>query len=298
MRQSMTDTKKRLAGSGLSRVAAPAPRKREIAALPGKRRQRQVVAPKPGAANSTADRAIDILLLFSEDRPIWSTTEIAEHFDMPRTTTYRYISSLRSYALIVEDESGGYRLGPKIFPLARVAKASTSIMAVAAPHLLELNRTFGEAVTLYERIGHESIALDRFESRHRVKMMYSRGQMLPWPGAASAKVLLAHAPPGEQEAIFRLLVPVRYTAKTVKSLKLLRLALKKIRSDGYVYSDQEREEGVRAIAAPIFSAGDGRYCVTMSGPLFRITAEKLSSMISMVRKTAQKISGDLKKTEY
>jgi DNA-binding IclR family transcriptional regulator len=294
----MTETRKRSEDGRLSRVANSAPRERKIASPPGKRRGRHVGEPKPGAANSTADRAIDILLLFSEDRPIWSTTEIAEHFGMPRTTTYRYISSLRSYALIVEDESGGYRLGPKIFPLARVAKVSTSIMAVAAPHLAELNRTFGEAVTLYERIGHESIALDRFESRHRVKMMYSRGQMLPWPGAASAKVLLAHAPPPEQEAIFRVLVPVRYTEKTIKSLKLLRLALENIRRDGYAYSDQEREEGVRAIAAPIFSASDGRYCVTMSGPLFRMTAEKLPSMISTVRKAAQKITDDLKKTEY
>jgi AraC-like DNA-binding protein len=136
-------------------------------AAPGERRQRGVAPPKAGAANSTADRAIDILLLFSEDRPVWSVAEISEHFGMPRTTTYRYISSLRSYALIVEDASGGYRLGPKIFPLARVAKAGTSIITVASLHLEELNGAFGEAVTLYERIGHESIALDRFESRHR-----------------------------------------------------------------------------------------------------------------------------------
>jgi DNA-binding IclR family transcriptional regulator len=267
-------------------------------AAPGERRQRGVAPPKAGAANSTADRAIDILLLFSEDRPVWSVAEISEHFGMPRTTTYRYISSLRSYALIVEDASGGYRLGPKIFPLARVAKAGTSIITVASLHLEELNGAFGEAVTLYERIGHESIALDRFESRHRVKMMYSRGQILPWPGAASAKVLLANAPPAEQEAIFPLLVPVRYTEKTIRSPKLLRMALKKIHDDGYAYSDQEREEGVRAIAAPIFSAGDGRYCVTMSGPLFRITTDKLPAMIAAVRSTALRITDDLKATEY
>ena len=62
-------------------------------------------------------------------------------------------------------------------------------------------------------------------------------------------MLLAHAPPDEQEAIFRLLVPVRYTAKTIKTPKLLRAALKKIVADGYAYSDQEREEGVRAVGS-------------------------------------------------
>ena len=95
---------------------------------------------KPGSVNSTADRAIDILLLFSEDRPVWTTAEIAAHFDMPRTTIYRYLGSLRSYSLIVEDNAGGYRLGPKIFPLAQAARAGTSILKVAEPFLEELNQ--------------------------------------------------------------------------------------------------------------------------------------------------------------
>jgi IclR family KDG regulon transcriptional repressor len=129
-------------------------------------------------------------------------------------------------------------------------------------------------------------------------MIYSRGQILPWPGAASSKVLLAHAPSDEQEAIFRLLVPVRYTTKTIKTPKLLRAALKKIVADGYTYSDQEREEGVRAVAAPIFSRGEGRYCVTMSGPMFRFTTEKLPSMVAAVRATAQRVTDELKAIEY
>jgi DNA-binding IclR family transcriptional regulator len=60
----------------------------------------------------------------------------------------------------------------------------------------------------------------------------------------------------------------------------------------------EREEGVRAVAAPIFSRGDGRYCVTMSGPMFRFTAEKLPAMIAAVRSTAQRITDELQTTEY
>jgi DNA-binding IclR family transcriptional regulator len=236
--------------------------------------------------------------LFSEDKPVWSTIEIAQHFGMPRSTTYRYLTSLRSYGLIVEDSNGGYRLGPRIFPLARVAKAGTSILTIAQPHLAEINRDLGEAVTLYERIGYQSIALERLESLHSVKMIYTRGQILPWPGAASAKVLLAHAPPDERDAIFRLLVPVRYTTKTIKTSKLLRAALKKIASDGYTYSDQEREEGVRAIAAPIFLSGEGRYCVTMSGPMFRFTPEKLPVMIAAVRSSAQRITDELRETDY
>ena len=263
-------------------------------------RRASVAAPGPRlrAANTTADRAIDTLLLFSDEKPNWSAAEIAARFDMPRSTVYRYLNSLRSYALIVEDADGGFQLGPRIFPLARIAKASTSILTVAAPHLGALNRQFGEAVTLYERVGHEAIALTRLESLHRVRINYIRGQLLPWPAAASSKVLLAHASRDEQRGLFRLMVPERYTEKTIRSISALRSVLGRIRREGYAYSDQERDHGIRGIAAPIFSQEEGRYCVTMSGPSFRLTDKKRPEMISSVVRTAAKISEALLQTDY
>lgn len=249
-----------------------------------------VVSSRLASANSTADRALDILLLFTLEKPVWSSVEIAEHFDMPRSTAHRYINSLRSYALLVENASGGWHLGPRLFPLARAARAATSIVTLAAPFLRSLNDAFGEAVMLYERIGHDSIVLDRNEAQHRVKLVFSRGQILPWPGAASSKVLLAFAPPSEQEDLISSLVPTRYTSHTIGSVTALRKALARIVKDGFAYSDQERDEGVRAIAAPVFERGIGRYCITMSGPLFRMTDTKIAEMTAKVVETAAGIS--------
>lgn len=253
---------------------------------------------KLGAANSTADRAIDILLVFSEERPVWSAAEIAAHFTMPRSTTYRYINSLRAYALIAEDKSGGYHLGPKIFPLARVAKASASILSISSPELRKLNDRFGEAVSLYQRVGEKIISVEHIESRHPVRITFPRGEMLPWPATASAKVLLAFANRADQEAIFRLIEPVRYTSRTITSRKALRKVLEKIRHDGYAFSDEEREEGVRAIAAPVFVRGEAKYDVTLSGLTFRLTDERLPEIISAVRSTASAISDAIESTDY
>ncbi len=249
------------------------------------------------SANSTADRALDILLLFTLEKPVWSTAEIAEYFRMPRSTAHRYISSLRAYALLVENRSGGWNLGPQLFPLARAARAATSIVTIAQPFLKDLGDAFREAVMLYERIGHDSIALDRFESQHRVKVVYSRGQILPWPGAASSKVLLAFAPPSEQAELIASLVPTRYTQHTIGSLPGLRKAMACIVKDGYAYSDQERDEGIRAIAAPVFEHEVGRYCITMSGPLFRMTDAKIPAMIAKVKATAAQITKALRLAE-
>lgn len=252
---------------------------------------------RASSANSTADRAIDILLLFSLETPVWTTAQIAEYFAMPRSTTHRYISSLRACALLVESANGGWKLGPRIFPLARAAAAGNSVIGIAAPFLRELNEAFGEAVFLYERIGLDTVALERLETTHRVKLIYSRGQILPWPGAASAKVLLAFAPPSVQRAALQYATPVQYTPRTIRSVRELRGVLKMIARDGFAYSDQERDEGIRAIAAPVFARGDGRLCITMSGPVFRMTDDKLSIMIARVRKIADAISAALQSAE-
>lgn len=249
-----------------------------------------VVSSRLASANATADRALDILLLFTLEKPVWSSAEIAEHLGMPRSTTHRYINSLRAYALLVENKDGGWHLGPRLFPLARAARAATSIVSMAAPFLRSLNDAFGEAVMLYERIGHDSIVLDRYEAQHRVKLVYSRGQILPWPGAASSKVLLAFAPASEQETLISSLVPTRYTSHTIGSVAALRKALARIAKDGYAYSDQERDEGVRAIAAPVFDHEGGRYCITMSGPLFRMTDARIPAMTRKVVETAARIT--------
>jgi len=254
--------------------------------------------PKLGAGNSTADRAIDILLLFSEERPVWSAAELAAHFAMPRSTAYRYINSLRSYALIADDKSGSYRLGPRIFPLARVAKTTTSILSVSAAELHRLNDLYGEAVSLYQRVGDQIISLEHLESHHPVRITYPRAQMLPWPATASAKVLLAFADRADQEAIFRLIEPVRYTSRTITSRKALLKVLAKIRHDGYAFSDEECEEGVRAVAAPIFVRSEAPFNVTLSGLTFRLKDERIPEIAAAVRSTAANISAAIAATDY
>ena len=146
-------------------------------------------ASKPASlANATADRAIDILLLFTEQAPVWTAQDIALHFDMPRSTTYRYLSSLRSHALIVQDSRGRYTLGPRLLHMSQVARAVHPVVAVALPHMRELLDRFKENVVLNERIGTEIIGLERLQSPQQIVLKSSRTHLLPWPATGSAKV--------------------------------------------------------------------------------------------------------------
>ena len=251
-----------------------------------------------GAANSTADRAIDIMLLFSDDKAVWSAAEIAAHFRMPRSTTYRYLNSLRSYALIVEDDRGGYCLGPRIFPLARVAKANMSILQIAAPQLRSLSEQFGEMFVIHERVGSEIIALDRTQCTHRVSVTSTRSHILPWPATGSAKVLLGFAPAAERQAIIGMLQPTAYTRRTLVDVKTLEKTLDDIVKAGYATTEEERDEGVWGVAAPIFVRHSARYCLAMAAPRFRMDKMRIAAVTSAIRNAARKITTGLAETEF
>lgn len=246
-------------------------------------------------ANTTAAKAIDLLLLFTEERPAWTAQEMAQAFGMPRSTVYRYLNSLRGHGLLVEDETGGFRLGPRIFSLARVARAGTSILRTAAPHLMELRDRYDEAVTLYERAGMDMLFLDRYDSRQRVAVTFARSQLLPWPSHSSAKLLLALAPEPERNACLALLRPVRYTSSTLPDKRALLAELEKIRREGHAVADEEYGAGVWAVAAPIYSGGEARYCLSIAMPKFRIAAKAqlARQMTSAVKEIAARISMEL-----
>ena len=239
--------------------------------------------------NAVADRALDILLSFSDDQPVLTASQLRETNGMSRSTIYRYIASLRAKGLITEDRGGGFRLGPRLFEMARIARRGNSILEVAKPVLQEMSDACGEVVQLVERVGRGTIVLEVVESRHRIGITYLRGQMLPSPAGASAKVLLAFAPEDEREELVSLVDLTPYTAKSITDPALLRAELDAVRRNGYALNDEELDEGIRAISAPIHGRTSVRYATSIVGPSFRLTDDKLPGLIAMVKEHAQRI---------
>src|SRR5437870_12505194 len=63
-------------------------------------------------------RGIEILRLFGPDRPALSLAELVELTGLNRTTTYRFISTLRHLGLVeLDPETRRYRLGSKVLQL-------------------------------------------------------------------------------------------------------------------------------------------------------------------------------------
>ena len=241
--------------------------------------------------NTTADRAIDVLFLFEVDNPVLSAGDIAERLGMSRSTTYRYLQSLRASNLLEEDAvRGGFRLGSRIFELARVAREGLGLSEIALPIMRDLAREVDETVLLTRRSGNMAVCVERVEIARPIRLSYERGHLLPLHAGAPAKVLLAYEE--RADSIVDELAPFEhFTDTTITDPDELRSELARIRERGYAVSNGERDAGVRGVGAPVFGP-DGRIAAGISvGCLaFETSEDDLPAVIDAVRAAAQRVT--------
>jgi DNA-binding IclR family transcriptional regulator len=244
---------------------------------------------KPKKSNITVEKAFDILMSFGEDRQVITAVEVSEKFGLPRSTTYRYLATLKAYGLLDERAGGGYKLGPKVYALARAAARGTSMVEVARPFLEELSKRSGETVLLNQTLGGEIVVIDCIESQQPLKISYLKGSVIPVPAGASAKTFLAFDPSIDLDAFMAEAPLKKYVPKTVIDRKILIRKILEARERGYALNDEEIDEGVRALAAPILIDGRASYCVSLVGPVVRMPSEKIPELGEDVKRCAEAV---------
>ena len=207
--------------------------------------------------NSTAERALEILMMFGEQRPSVTASEVAGYLDVARSTAYRYIQSLTNAGFLEEGASGGFQLGPRILELAHIARRSGSLAEYARPVMRQLASATGETVLLTRLTGHTAFCVDRADAVQRVmRLSYEPGQTLPVNAGAGAYVLLAWLPETEVDQIIAHVAFEAFTANTITTASGLKKKLKETRRLGFAVSRAELDLDVVGIAAPIRDSAD------------------------------------------
>lgn len=245
--------------------------------------------------NSTADRALDILMMFSESQPVVSGTAVAERLGVARSTAYRYLQSLVGSRFLEEAPGGGFRLGLRVLEIARLARRSYGLSEVALPVMTALADDVQEAVLLTRRVGDLVVCVDRAEAGARaVRISYERGSTLPINAGASALVLLAWSPLDEARRILETAELRRFTPATLTDVGAIIERLTHIRDDGYSITRAELDPDVVGIAAPIHDEA-GRVVAAMSVAALasRISQECEPEVVRKVRDAAREIGDRL-----
>lgn len=218
-------------------------------------------------------------------------TDLANTTGLPKSTIHRLVTALVSEGLLIQDEdSHKYALSLRITALGASILSSHTVRKAARPILMELRDQTRESVHLAVLEGMEAVIIDAEDSYFFVRTVNVLGQYLPAHAVSTGKVLLAHQWEPRLREIVAHTPLTRYTAQTITDPRLLLAELLKVRKQGYAISTGELEEGVEAVAAPIFDHMNNVVsAVSISGPSERCYPKR-AELISAVTRAGQQIS--------
>lgn len=240
------------------------------------------------------ERALDILLCFTRDEPTRSLTQIAEAIHMSKTTVHRLLATLESKRFITRDKvTGYYRLGFRFIEMASLVLQDVDLHRWARPYLKTLSEECGETVDVSILDGSHVMYLDVIESPQRVKLAAAIGQRLPAYFTASGKALMAFMPEEQVRNIISQNVAEhtnRITVAMPEALEELRITAER----GYAISEQEYEEDINAVAAPIFDSENQPIAsIAIVGPSFRFTKDRLPALGESIRNMTRVIAEEV-----
>jgi IclR family acetate operon transcriptional repressor len=236
-------------------------------------------------------RGLEVLDCFAE-RDTWSLTDLAVHLGQNKATVFRVLHTLEAFGYLAKDAATGrYLLGLRLQALGAAAMRNEQLRWQALPPLQDLAESTGE--TVHVGILHEGVVVtvQIVDGTRAVRMHSAVGKRSPAHASALGKVLMAYLPDAEVDAIVARHGLERFTPATITAPGALRERLHRIRLDGYALDEEEIEEGLRCVAAPIADrSGRPTAAVAISAPASRMDAARVAALIPRVKASAARIS--------
>jgi DNA-binding IclR family transcriptional regulator len=238
----------------------------------------------------SVDRALRILLSFDAENREVSVAEIASFLGVHKSTASRLTSSLERHQLLERaPDSGRFRLGPELARLGLLALARRGLLEVARRPMETLAEQTKETVTLAILDGGSATTIAQVDTPYVVGTRTWIGRGTPLHATSDGKVFLAFGraklPAGRL---------VELTSRTHTSRPKLEDEVAQIRARGWAQALGELEDGLHGIAAPVLdSAGRCQAALSVSGPAYRITSDKIPLIARACVDSAEQIGSQL-----
>jgi DNA-binding IclR family transcriptional regulator len=238
------------------------------------------------------DRAVAIIDAIAAKKQDMSLAELAVTVNIHKSTVHRIVMILeRERILDRHPETGSYRLGLRLFELGSAAVARFDVRERGRRHLEKLVYDTEETGHLCVMDKGEVLYLDKLEPTRSVRLSCTIGHRNPAHCTAVGKAMMSYMPEYEVDAILNKRGMAKFTSKTLVTPAELKNDLRICRERGYAIDDEEHEEGVRCVAAPVMDHfGYPTAALSLSAPSFRITHAKVPILAEFVCKAAMALS--------
>ena len=241
------------------------------------------------------DRGLAVIRAFGPDRERLSLSEVARETGLTRAATRRFLLTLVQLGY-VRNDGREFSLRPRVLELGYAYLSGLALPEIASPHLEELVARVRESSSISVLDGDHIIYVARVPTKRIMTVAISVGTRFPAYATSMGRVLLAAMSPEELDRYLSRADLDALTRRTVTEPERLRDVVREVSRQGYAIVDQELEEGLRAIAAPIHGAGGAvTAAINVSAHASRVSmAAMRTDLLPELLDTARRIEADLR----
>jgi IclR family acetate operon transcriptional repressor len=233
------------------------------------------------------DRALGLLEILAA-HPALTLSELAVYSGQATATVYRALVTLEARGMVEIDGLGKtWHIGCGAFRIGAAFLRHTKVVERARAPMAALMRDTNETANLGIEVGDEVLFLAQVETHEAIRAFFPPGTKGPMHVSGIGKALLAWTESAKITAIIARRGLMVFTPFSISTPEELFRDLAATRMRGFAIDDQERAEGMRCVAAPIFNShGEPVAGISVSGPAFRLTLSAAEGVGEHVRNAA------------
>ncbi|GAA3982644.1 IclR family transcriptional regulator [Comamonas faecalis] len=239
-------------------------------------------------------RGLEVIRSFSASAPQQTLSDVAARTGLTRAGARRILLTLQTLGYL-ENDGRLFRLTPRILDLGFAYLSSIPIWNLAEPMMEALTDRVRESCSAAVLDGLDVVYVLRVHTHKIISTNLAVGSRLPAFWTSMGRVLLAALPDDELHARLAAAPRERFTAHTALDDAALLARITQARQQGWCVVDQELEEGLISVAAPLRNAtGQVVAALNISGQASRTSPEALrEQLLPELLRTAQDISRTL-----
>jgi IclR family transcriptional regulator, acetate operon repressor len=269
------------------------PRLGEIKKLRGRPRSIKLVS-EPAGSVQAIDRGLAVLAIIAASDGL-TLTDLAQRAGLAPSTAHRILASLEAHKFVLHDEERGlWLIGVGAFEVGTAFLRNRRLAGIGRVVMYELMEATGETVNLGIEDGGEVVFISQIESHSALRAFFRAGSRAPIHASGVGKTLLAEMPEVRVREILYKRGLAKFTERTLVAPADLFGELAVVRRRGWGVDDEERNLGMRCVAAAIFNEyGEAIAGISVSGPTVRVTPERAQELGPMVKRAAEEITGSI-----
>ena len=245
------------------------------------------------------DRGLAVIRAFGAERPALTLSEVARETGLSRASARRFLHTLVELGYVATD-GRSFTLRPSVLELGYAYLSSLTLPEVAGPHLERLSEEVGESSSVAVLDPPDIVYVARVATHRIMSAAIRVGTRFPAYATSMGRALLAHVDAAELDAYLASTQLTALTARTITEADELRAELARVREQGWALVDQELEEGLRSVAAPVRDgSGTVVAAVNVSAPVRRgEVSEILDDILPSLLSAAKNIETDLARMRH